>query len=415
MARGNRIAVAALCGVLALLLLYAGGMAILFVSLRDTGLPRLSIETSGKQPIQSKTEYLPCSAALTGAGEHDLSPLPAEVRGRGNDTWNYYPKKPYRLRFFEDTSLLGAPAARNWVLLAMYNDTTLAKDRLAFALSNSCGSGYVPTAHYVDLYVNGSYCGVYLLTEQVDETEGRLDIEAEISKNDVEIPFFVELDARAPEEGEEGVDWFEVSGKYYAVKYPDDKERKNDSQFAYIRHYITTVDRLCRTKDVSLAALAEWIDVESFLDYYIVEELMGQPEINWKSVYMSRTADGKLRMGPVWDFDWAAMGPAFGKQRNQWKDATSGFRSVDHWFALLYENSPEFREALRVRWNEKKDALRSAIDLVGGEKDALSRAATRNHIRWYAWSPLPFFPKEHDALIAWCHGRWQWMDRELSP
>lgn len=411
--RVGRLPLILLLSLLSLLLLWTGGMGIAFAALRDTGLPRLSLVTENRQSIDSKEEYLPCGVSLSLAGEHSFSELPCEVRGRGNDTWSYYPKKPYRLKFSEKIALFGEKKHRSWVLLALYNDTSLSKDFLAFSLAASTASGYVPSAHYVELYVNGSYRGVYLLTEQVDESSARLDLEDSFDPDELHTPFLVELDARAPEEGVEGVDWFSVEGKSYTVRYPKPEQRSSAEQFAYIQESIAAVDALCRTSGVTLAQLSERMDVDRFCDYYLVQELMGQPEINWKSVFMSQLPGEPLRMGPVWDFDWAAAGPSFGSQKNAWKDATEGFRSQDHWFALLYANSPEFRAALAQRWSLHKQGFLERIEALEVQKTELSRAAARNHIRWYSWSPIPRFSAHCDELRDWCLARWNWMDREL--
>lgn len=385
-------------------------------ALEDTGLPVLEIMTEGEADIVSKTDYIGCKVTLRETdAEYYFTDLAAEVRGRGNDTWKYYPKKPYRIKFTEKTSMFGEPANKSWVLLAMYNDFTLTKDRLAFGLADSIGGdAFVPSYHYVDLYLNGSYMGLYLLTDQVDENKGRINVKEKFDETDTEVPFFVELDARAPEEGEEGVDWFEVGGRPYAIKYPEADERYNDAQFAYIENYIETVHALCHKENVTLAELSEYIDVQSFMDFYLVQELMGQQEINWKSVYMSKTTDGVLKMGPVWDFDWGAMGPSLGENSYNYRDTYDGFRSVDNWFASLYKGSPEFCAALSERWFALRGGFEGAIAQVETEKNIIARAAERDRLRWHWYRFGGDYEESFDELIEWCRHRITWMDAEMS-
>lgn len=406
------ISVAALC-TLAILLSAAGLIG--FHALSDTGLPRIDVTTKDGAEILSKTEYVDCSVSLSGAEEaYCFRELAAGIRGRGNDTWNYYPKKPYRIKFEEKQSLFGEPKNKSWVLLAMYNDRSMVKDRLAFSLADAIGTeGFVPSYHYVELYLNSSYQGLYLLTDQVDENKGRTDVKQDLSETDVAVPFLVELDARAPEEGVEGVDWFSVAGHPYAIKYPEADERYTDGQFEWIKRYIEEVDALCRKENVTLAELETRLDVQSFLDFYIVQELMGQPEINWKSVYMSREADGVLRMGPVWDFDWSAIGPSFGKEKNAYRDRCEGFRSDGNWFDALYRGSPEFRAALSERWGEVRDLLAKELDEIAAQKSVLERAAARDTLRWHWYRPGKGYSGYFDDVIEWCRDRLSWMDSEL--
>lgn len=410
---------------LKIVLITAGAIAGLFLiialvgmitvqNMKDTGLPRIDIVTENGAEILSKEHYVNCTVSLSEAEEaFCFSDAEAGIRGRGNDTWKYYPKKPYRIKFAEKTSLLGEEKHKSWVLLALYNDFSMTKDRLAFAMAESLGTdNFVPSHHYVELYLNGSYQGLYLLTDQIDED--RLEVKEKFSETDVEVPFLVELDARALQEGVEGVDWFWAGGRSYAIKYPEVEERYTEAQFQYIKDYIQQVDDLCRKENVTLAELETLIDVESFMDYYLIQEAMGQPEINWKSVYISKEIGGKLKMGPVWDFDWSAMGPSTGKYKNQYRERFEEFHSMDNWFAVLYEGSPEFREALSQRWAFVRPRLLSAIDEVEAEAPILERAAMRDHLRWHWYRFQDGYEDYSNEVFEWCRKRIGWMDQKLG-
>ena len=411
-----KIVLITLCVLVGICLVYGASCLIRYQTLKNTGLPRIEVTTENGAEILSKEEYVNCTISISGAEEaFCLSDAEAGIRGRGNDTWLYYPKKPYRIKFDEKTSVFGEKANKSWVLLAMYNDFSMIKDRLAFAMAEAVpGQEFSPAYHYVELYLNGEYRGLYLLTDQVDENKGRAGVKADFTEEDTEVPFLVELDARAPDEGVEDVDWFYAGGRPYAIKYPEADERYTTQQFQYIKDYICKVDELCRTPNVTVAELEKWIALESFMDYYLVQETMGQPEINWKSVYMSKTADGKLKMGPVWDFDWAAMGPSTGKYSNDYRDQIEGFRSVDNWFAALYENSPEFREALSVRWKEIRPLLMDTLEGVDAEIKTIEKAAKRDHLRWHWYRPWGSFDNYSKEVLSWCRHRIAWLDSELG-
>ncbi len=381
-----------------------------------TGIPTVSVNTQDGAEILSKEEYVRCKVSLKGAEEaFCFQELDAGIRGRGNDTWKYYPKKPYRIKFDAKTSLFGEEPNKSWVLLALYNDFSLIKDRMAFGLADAFGTDvFVPSYHYVELYLNGEYQGLYLLTDQVDENKGRLDVKDTITAQDTEVPFFVELDARAPEEGVEGVDWFSAHGMPYAVKYPDPDERYTPEQFAYISNYIQQVDALCRKENVTLSALSEYIDVDSFIDYYLVQELMGQPEINWKSVYMSKSREGKLKMGPVWDFDWSCMGPSTGRYRNDYRHMTEGLRSEDNWFGALYQGSPQFRQAVADRWQQVRPKVDRMLDQMGEECERLEKAATRDRFYWHWYRIGGGFKAYSEDVLEWVEDRAEWFDKAFA-
>ncbi len=381
----------------------------------DTGLPRLDVVTDESFARIGREDYVGCSVSLSGAGEeYDFEELRAGIRGRGNSTWKLYPKKPYRIKFEEKTSMFGEPKNKSWVLLAMYNDFSYIKDRLAFTLADSVGSeDFVPSYNYVELYINGSYNGLYLLTDQVEEKKGRVAVEEDFTAEDTEVPFLVELDDYAPGEGEEGIDYFTISGRHYAIKYPEADERYTDAQFNYIKDYITKVAELTKRKNVTLGQLSEYIDVESFIDFYVVQELMGQSEIDFKSVYMSKSVGGKLKMGPVWDFDWSVNGPYFTKYKNINKDRSEYLFSGDNFFAGLYHGSPEFRTALSERYSEIRDGLIEAINTVESEKTMLEKAAEKDKLRWHLFHFDADFEERSDEVIEWVRRRLTWIDGDF--
>ncbi|MBR3894790.1 MAG: CotH kinase family protein [Clostridia bacterium] len=374
---------------------------------QERAIPRIDIDTFGAE-IVSKEDYVDCTVSISGT---EIDQYTAGIRGRGNSTWAH-PKKPYRIKFDEKVSLFGEAKNKSWVLLALYSDFSAVKDRLAFGMADALQTDvFVPSYHYVELYINGKYNGLYLLTDQVDENAGRTGVKEDFTAEDVEVPFLVELDAYAPDEGEEGVDWFRTDSGAYAIKYPEADERYTAEQFEYIKKYITDVDNAC--KEGSLEKLSALVDIDSFIDYYIVQETMGQPEINWKSVYMYKTKSGPMKMGPIWDFDWSAIGPSTGKTRNAYRDRIEGFHSVNNWFDLMIKNSPEFKALAGERFDEVKETLLSVIENLRNEQEILDPYYNRNHLHWQWFRFWENHGDYYQEVLDWCVARIEWMDTAL--
>ncbi|MBQ3017655.1 MAG: CotH kinase family protein, partial [Clostridia bacterium] len=173
---------------------------IAYLNADESNLPRIDIEADGK--IDSKDEYVDCIINVSNTDdEYEINDASAKIKGRGNTTWKY-PKKPYRIKFDTKVSLFGNEENKSWVLLAMYNDFSLSKDALAFSLGASLENGdYVPSYEYVEVYLNGIYQGLYLLTEHINENEGRTNVKYDFDEDDTEVPFIVELDAYAELDG----------------------------------------------------------------------------------------------------------------------------------------------------------------------------------------------------------------------
>ncbi|MCL2028289.1 MAG: CotH kinase family protein, partial [Bacteroidales bacterium] len=166
----------------------------------STQLPVIKIHTENAAEITSKEVWTNMTSFIlidSHHSEHNISrtelPQKDRIRGRGNTTWGY-PKKPYRLRFRENVSFFGLPAAENWVLLAEYLDPTFLTTATAFELGkNVFELPFTCTYHHVHVYLNDRYDGVYVLTEhrQADPlgvgAPGRVKIDSE--------GWFIEIDS----------------------------------------------------------------------------------------------------------------------------------------------------------------------------------------------------------------------------
>ena len=384
-----------------------------FLSSYDTNMPRLDITVDGK--ITSKEEYLPISLSLSGTDEQFLiDEITGGIRGRGNTTWKY-PKKPYRLKLDSKTSFFGEEASKSWVLLAMYNDFSLSRDALAFKLASSLGNGdYVPSYNYVELYINGRYKGLYLLTEHINENPERTDVKDKFDKNDTAVPFLVELDDYAElDGGVEGVDYFKIGDLFYSVKYPDKDERYTEAQFEYIKNYISKVHSLCYKQNVTLDELSEYIDVDSFIDYFLIQEIVIQPDIDTKSVYMYKAVDGKMKMGPVWDYDWAFSGPSLAFW-NDYELKETELCTRGTWFYALLNRSPEFRSAVKSRYNEIEDTVRAAAYEFKEENAKISKAAHKDYLLWHFYNGNASYQRNFERDFELLLRRLDWLSVEFN-
>ena len=198
-------------------------------------LPVLYIQTENNAAITSKDDYINATYYLDNQGLSDYQsigskaePLAMEIKGRGNYSWSGFDKKPYRIKFDQKQSLFGLHEAKSWVLLAEYLDPSCMHNYPAFSLgAESDALAFTPTAHHVNLYLNGEFMGLYLLCEQVQENEGRMNLEQTITPDMTDLDqfnFYVCLDEYAPEQpgAKEGETYFYVPwcDNYYTLKYP---------------------------------------------------------------------------------------------------------------------------------------------------------------------------------------------------
>ncbi len=128
---------------------------------------QLVIDTQGA--AVGREDYVPGTVTLDGVTHA------TEVRGRGNSTWGWA-KKPYKLKLEQDVALIGSRPYDEWVLLAGYADRSSLRTAAAFAVAAQTRLKWTPRFRFVEVVLNGQPQGLYMLTEQVEEGKGRVDL-----------------------------------------------------------------------------------------------------------------------------------------------------------------------------------------------------------------------------------------------
>ena len=356
------------------------------VNLR-TGLPTVYIDTEGGAPIVSKEDYLPASLSIRGEAQWNADALSCQVRGRGNTTW-WWPKKPYLVKLDKKESVLGMPKHKRWVLLANFMDRTLMRNLVSMRVASFTSLDWTPRCRSVELVLNGKHQGNYLLIEQVRVDKDRVPVtEMTPEDNDGEAVtggYLLELDFHYDNE----VQWIDPHGKSsdavpgrgvpFGVKYPD-PEDLTSAQLAYIKKYISDTATALYGPDFKdpEKGYARYIDVDSFVDYWIVFEVMGNHELgNPGSVYFHKDRGGKLVAGPCWDFDWGIL------SYNTSPHARTGLVN-EHaiWYDRLFQD-PAFRQKVKDRFQELLPKLETIPDFIRETELALEASAGLNFAMW---------------------------------
>jgi len=354
----------------------------------------------------------------------NFDPVEASFRGRGNSTWAQgQQKRPLRIRFAEEQSLLGSDYyARDWILLADFFDRSLFRNYTALYLGNLLtGLSFTPMPRHVHLYVNDEYMGVYLLTDERDVNPGRMQLvwDEDPARSD----FFLELDVRASQGGVINDTYVNVNGLLYDIRYPNNRRRRTPEHAAYVNDYLHRVSYAIRRQ--SFDDVLELIDLDSFIDFYLVHEWMKEFDVfSQLSIFMyiqGQDQDRRLFMGPVWDFDLAA-----GNSSTQ----PMGYGPEDLYIALFnywYRHlmlMPEFFEAVVIRWNEIVDnEIAQTMNHVRQIANHLEADFDRNFVRHPILGTvvprtrtpqgivaIESFIGQVDHLLDWLEARTKWLD-----
>ena len=347
-----------------------------YFALDGYGLPVITIDMPNALGAIDKDHYEKCVVSFydpDGMGGYVFDKT-AQIKGRGNSTWNKFDKKPYKIKFDEKQEFYNYGKARDWVLLADYIDNSLLRNNLAYNVAGVFSElAASPNAQNVEVYINGEYRGVYLLAEQVEINKHRVAISDPTT--DANTSFLVEMDGWADGNCVRVPDSLNENRKY-SIKEPDPITQ---AQKNYIEQYLKSALAAANGNDYE--ALTELIDVKSFAQAYIVFELFKNPDTNYSSVYMYKDVNGKLICGPVWDFDMS-VGNVSHKGGGAFKNPDLLWTAQQNpWFKGLVQFE-EFRALVGEELVKNKEAVFAEIAEIMAYARAHNEAYKQNFEKW---------------------------------
>ena len=348
---------------------------------------------------------------------YDLYEQTVFIKGRGTSTFQFE-KKPYLVKFTERTSLFELPAAKKWVFLANYADKTLMRNRIGLEMARSLEMKYVPSTFYAEVYLNDEYMGLYSVGDKIENDPARLSLP--YSEDPAQTGYLLDMGKIAGfyftvNPGLKKVDVVEPSG--------DDL---TDEHKVYIRKIVTDLDTAIREG----GDYASLMDVDSFIDWWIVTELSFNSDcVFHRSTYMTVEPGGKLSMGPMWDFD-RAFGNFSGDLDRYDTFVTVGANDgstyvAENWFNYLLQD-PSFCSRLQARWKQVgKKLCKESLERIEEDRSLLAVAAEKNFRKYdvmgvcldYGTSDsviLDTYDKNVDALEQFIQDRYDWLDEAVT-
>lgn len=369
-----------------------------------------------------------------------------ELRGSSSQS---FPKKQYGVELRDalgvgiNASLLGMPAEEDWVLFAPYNDKSLMRDVLAYKLGRDLGR-YAPRTRFCEVVMNGEYLGVYVLMEKIKRDANRVAIASlnpgEIQGDDLTGGYIIKIDK---ESGSGNGGWYSSytppnrnGGQqiYFQYDYPSATDIVTE-QRNYIKQYVYNFETalISPTFTDPVNGYAKYMDVNSFIDFYIMNEVSKNVDGYRLSTYLYKKKDsdgGKLHMGPIWDFNlgfgnanYCTQGNPEGWVTNFNNICNQDYWLIPFWWDKLYQDGA-YRNKLAARWNEvRSNQLQTSkiISYIDSVANVLSESQQRNFQRWpvlntYVWPNYyigPTFASEVSWLKNWVTSRLSWMDANM--
>lgn len=311
-----------------------------------------------------------------------------KIRYRGNSSLEYA-KKQYAIKLLNEDgsnrkmSVMSMGENNDWILNISMADSSLIRNYMAYNLGSAMFP-YTPEAKYCEvLFKNGdeyTYQGLYLMMEKIEKADERVDISTYHSGDDV-VSYLLCRD-RADETEVQLSTYCSENNLCYgriSVLYPDE-ECLDEYALDYIENDIDQIERVLYSEDEEVfATWKNYLDYQSFVDYFLFNELFGNYDAGNNSTYFYRDGTGKLHMGPLWDYDGAMDNYA-----TELNNPEFVVFQNSPWFEKLCQ-SEEYVDGLQIRYAQMKDSIFSAENIgnyVDDVSEFLGNAAVRDWSRW---------------------------------
>lgn len=297
----------------------------------------------------TRDAYSACTISVIdeyGGTYADIIDAESSIKIRGNSTSSAY-KKPYNIKFASKTNLFGMGKAKKWCLLANCYDKTLIRNAVVFDIANELGVPYTPDYHYVDVYVNGTLMGSYLLTESVEVDENRVDIDT--SNNE----YLLELDWNPEDE-----DCYYFYSYYrgseaklkFAINEPE-KDELTQEQIDYVETLVANAENAMRNG--TYEEVQKYVDIESMASFYLLLEYFRNVDVATSSTRF-HIKNGKIYGGPAWDFDLSSGNYNANYYTQMYSSDGTCYKGMHAtsmlWFEKLVNRFPEFQEIVNQKF-----------------------------------------------------------------
>lgn len=339
--------------------------------------------TASMQVMDSETQYNHTTDTPT--VESDIV---IHVRGKSS---RYFEKSGYRIKLVDKDgennpqSLLGMDAHQDWALHGPYLDKTLLRNYMMYNLAGEI-MDYAPNVRFCEVVINGEYEGVYVLTEIIDAGEDGARLSMSVNaKDDTYTGYLLKLDRLLNVESDRLNSLTEYSLRAdrdlkLTVEYPG-TEKLDDSLKKSIRDDFSRFEKALYSYDFNdeKYGYRTFLDVDSFVSYFLINELSVNYDAGSYSTYIYKDTSGKYRMC-VWDFNNSC---------DNYQEIS--FMTVQHfelqnklWFAMLMKDK-DFVNDVISKYKTLRTTLFSDEYLEGYIDDVidyLGPAIERNNKRW---------------------------------
>ena len=354
------------------------------------------------------------------------------IHVRGNSS-RAFDKAGYSIRLvnadgsIHPLSIMGMDAHHEWALHGPFLDKTLLRNYMWYNIGGEI-MDYAPNVRFCEVILNGTYQGVYVMMEKITagENGARLGLTVNAKRNTFS-GYLLQLNGSRPPVSGDMTNQF----TYYAkrtlyqldIVYPGRRNLTTEMETAISKDFSDFEKALYSYDyDHEKYGYAQNIDVESFIDYFLINELTCNYDAGWLSTYIYKDTSGKFRMC-LWD-----MNSACDNYQESQIDRM-GFQMQNClWYFMLIKDE-DFTDALIDRYWELRETyfdLDYLNQYIDDTVTYLGDAVDRNFEVWgYTFQPeygllrpAERNPVDYEDAIAqmkeFLAARIDWMDENID-
>ena len=376
-----------------------------------------------------------------------------EIRGESSQIFD---KKSYGFETWDaqyndiDVALIGFPEEEDWILYGPFSDKSLIRNKLIYELSNQMGR-YATKTEFVELTINYEYKGLYIFMEKLKRDKNRIDISklenGDTSEDLISGGYIIKIDKSDMEDGSY-TDYNSFQSKFdvfgnengdirinFNYEYPKPEEI-HANQKNYIKNYFYEFESSLASNNFKdpINGYRKYIDENSFIDFFILNELANNVDGYRLSTYLQKDRNEKLVIGPIWDFNLSFGNANYcgGERYDVWcfkfnERCLGDFWNVPFWWNRLLEDE-KFVSKLKDRWNQLRlnnlsdnnilTLIEEQYSFLNNETEIINK----NFNKWkifgvYIW-PNSFignnYYEEIDFLKNWIKNRTNWLDESIN-
>jgi len=418
----------------------------------QSSLPIVVINTGGQNIVDDPKIICDMGIIYNGPGQRNYLTDPhndysgkiaIEIRGSSSQM---FPKKSYgfetrgpNTQVDSNVSLLGMPLEHDWILSANYSDKSFCRNVLAYRLANEMGH-YAVRTRFVDVVINGTYKGIYVLMESIKRDKDRVDIKKlysnETSYPDISGGYIIKIDKTT---GTGGAGW---NSPYQPINHSNNQKiyfqydyPKPDSialaQKSYIQAYVDSFESRLNGPNFrdSILGYTKYIGNNSFIDFFFSNEISKNVDGYRISSYLYKDKEKTLKAGPIWDYDiaWGNANYCNANLTSGWSyqpACTGDSYQPPFWWSKLLQDT-NYANQMKCRWVEFRSSILSTSHIHGiidSIAQVLDESKDWNFTAWpilgvYVWpNPSPYpstFAGEISNLKSWISSRMSYLDANL--